>query len=30
MVEGEPDADLEALKNIALVLKNGAVVVDHP
>ena len=29
MVEGEPDADLEALKNIALVVKNGAIVVDQ-
>ncbi len=29
MVDGNPDADLEALKRIAVVVKNGAVVVDQ-
>ncbi len=29
MVAGHPDADLEALKSIALVVKNGVVVVDQ-
>ncbi len=29
MVNGHPDADLEALERIALVVKNGAVVVDQ-
>ena len=29
MVDGNPDADLEALKRIAVVVKNGAIVVDQ-
>ena len=30
MVNGRPDEDLEALKQVALVVKNGVIVVDQP